>query len=129
MVGDNRSREEQLAEADRMASYSRKTEVAEKAPPIPMPDIAFTVVIPGSCASYAHDIRRFIDAMVFKLEKNVHKGRWEDLSVQEAFQRLMDEVEELQSEIGGNTMKIVMEAADVANFAMIIASIAIERNR
>lgn len=95
----------------------------------PMPDITFTITIPSECAQYAHDIRRFVDAMLFKLEKNAEKGRWETYSVQDAFSLMQKEVEELFRELGGNSMKVVMEAADVANFAMIVASIAVERGK
>ena len=94
-----------------------------------MPSINFVMTIPGEMANYAHEIRRFVDAMVYKLEKNAHKGKWENLSVDEAFKLLRKEVDELQAEVGGNTTKTLLEAADVANFALMVASIAIERGR
>jgi hypothetical protein len=96
------------------------------------PDTLITVRIPSAVASASHDIRRFIDAMMLKLEKNAHKGKWEGLSIDDAFMRLEDEITELRAEVKygpGNSMKTVLEAADVANFALIIASIAIERGK
>lgn len=96
--------------------------VAEKV----VPD-HFTVFLPPEVVQYRDDIRRFVDAMVFKLAKNAHKGRWEDTSVKGAFSLLQKEVEELRAEIGGNMVATLLEAADVANFAMIVGAIAIER--
>jgi NTP pyrophosphatase (non-canonical NTP hydrolase) len=125
MVDDNRS----FGENYFFNHVGERMGIAGKANPTSMPDINFTVTIPGECAQYAHDIRRFVDAMIFKLEKNIDKGRWESYSVEDAFHLLQKETQELFQELGGNSMKVVMEAADVANFAMIVASIAIERNR
>jgi NTP pyrophosphatase (non-canonical NTP hydrolase) len=77
---------------------------------------------------YTNDIRRFVDAMAYKLKKNARKGRWEELSLDAAIAFLEDEVRELKDAMrGGNTVEIVLEAADVANFAMIAASIAIDK--
>jgi hypothetical protein len=61
--------------------------------------------------------------MVYKLAKNAHKGRWEDMSLQEEYDNLVKEVEELRQAMADqNTVEILLEAADVANFALIIAS-------
>jgi hypothetical protein len=73
-------------------------------------------------------LRRFVDAMRFKLLKNAKKGRWEDLSLSETLDRLEIEVQELRAAIQtNNSIEILLEAADVANFAMIAASIAVEK--
>lgn len=77
---------------------------------------------------YEHDIRRFVDAMKYKLRKNAHKGRWETYDQNTAQQLLLDEVEELAEAIKeGNMVEIMLEAADVANFAMMIAVMSMER--
>jgi NTP pyrophosphatase (non-canonical NTP hydrolase) len=94
-----------------------------------MPAISFTVTVPGEMAHYAHDIRRFVEAMVYKLEKNADKGKWEGYTVDHAFKLLEAEVSELREEIGGNSIKTILEAADVANFALMIANIAVERGK
>ena len=61
--------------------------------------------------------------MLYKLEKNAHKGRWESLSLQGEYDKMLAEVEELRQAMEGrNTVDILLEAADVANFALIIAS-------
>lgn len=88
----------------------------------------FTVSLSGEMAKYGPDIRRFVDAMVFKLEKNASKGRWEGYDMGTAFSLLEKEVAELLAEVNSdrNTIKVTLEAADVANFALIIAAMAIE---
>lgn len=87
-----------------------------------------TINLPPETEQYEHDIRRFVDAMVYKLRIHANKGRWEDCNVSDMLPRLKDEAGELeQAIIEGNTMEILAEAADVANFAMIISSITVER--
>lgn len=74
------------------------------------------------------DLRFFQDAMRYKLEKNAHKGRWEDMTVEAALSLLKQEVVELEDAIAkGNNVEIILESADCANFAMIAAVIATER--
>ena len=76
----------------------------------------------------APDLQRFFDAMIYKLRRNAHKGRWDELSLDAAFADLGGEVEELSSAIAsGSTAEILMEAADVANEALIVANIALEQ--
>jgi len=72
------------------------------------------------------DLQRFFDAMVYKLRRNAHKGNWDDLSLDQAFADLGGEVDELASAIAsGSTAEILMEGADVANEALIVANIAL----
>lgn len=117
--------DEDKAAVARAKDYLAKTGVAEKA------TFDFTVKLEGDMIKYGPDIRRFVDAMIYKLEKNAHKGRWEDLSLEDAFMRLTDEVSELKAEVHGdrNMVRTMLEAADVANFALIVAAIAMERGR
>lgn len=112
-----------------MAPYSNPNSGVRPPEPTKLPDLRMVITIPADLADMAQDIRRFLDAMVYKLEKNQHKGRWGELTLEQAFGLLTDEVSELRAEVGGNTMKTILEAADVANFALIIASIAVERGR
>lgn len=75
----------------------------------------------------APDLQRFFDAMVYKLRRNAHKGRWDELSLDGAYADLAGETEELgQAIASGSTSEILMEAADVANEALIVANIALE---
>lgn len=77
---------------------------------------------------YRHDIRRFVDAMLYKLRMHANKGRWEGGTTDKYLKLLRDEVEELAQAVDErNTMEIMAEGADVANFAMIISSIAVEK--
>lgn len=74
----------------------------------------------------APDLQRFFDAMIYKLRRNAHKGHWDHLSLDTAFADLGGEVEELTGAIAsGSTAEILMEAADVANEAMICANVAL----
>lgn len=75
----------------------------------------------------APDLQRFFDAMIYKLRRNAHKGRWNTLTMERAFYDLRGEVEELNGAINsGSTSEILMEAADVANEALIVANIGLE---
>ena len=74
----------------------------------------------------APDLQRFFDAMIYKLRRNAHKGNWDNLSLEGATADLTGEVEELMGAIAsGSTSEILMEAADVANEALIVANIAL----
>lgn len=91
-----------------------------------------TIHIPENCEPYAADIKRFVDAMVYKLRKNAHKGRWEDLGTAEAYQLMCGEAEELRTEIERetpNAYDVTFECADVANFALMISSMVTEKAR
>ena len=77
-------------------------------------------------------VAEFAEAMEEKLSANDHKGGWDRSSVTYLLERLRQEVDELDlaasktcSHCGvahePNTKRIIDEAADVANFAMMIA--------
>jgi len=72
-------------------------------------------------------VLRFAKVMEHKLALNRHKGDREGWSSSDVFSlldRLDEEVEELNDSIGINSIpaaKVIVEAADVANFAMMIA--------
>ena len=68
----------------------------------------------------------FADAMESKLEKNRHKGDregWLKDTPRALFERLKQEVDELHAALadGTDVESVLSEAADVANFAMMIA--------
>lgn len=86
--------------------------------------------LPPEVEQYKHDLRRFIDAMVYKLKVHSKKGRWEDADVVTMLAKMTGEFRELDEAVGnGNLVEIQLEAADVANYALIIASIATERGK
>jgi hypothetical protein len=87
-----------------------------------------TVTLTDDMDIYHDDISKFLDLMVHKLHKNVHKGRWENIKADDAFMLLRAEMKELMTAIlENNKDEAYLECADVANFAMIIASIMRER--
>ncbi len=89
------------------------------------------------------EVAVFAEEMERKLRKNEHKGWWEECSLEYLFERLSEELEELrdivfkEKEKSANTLdyeeqllkpviyadRIREEAADVANFAMMIADV------
>lgn len=85
------------------------------------------ISVPDELDGLRPDLQRFFDAMVYKLRRNKNKGRWEGLNLDNTFHRLEEEVSELKDALKeASTMEILMEAADVANFALIIANIGLE---
>lgn len=87
-----------------------------------------TIELADEMDQYHDDIKQFINLMVYKLQKNVHKGRWEHIDIWDAFWMMQTESGELMRAIRErNIDEIYLEAADVANFAMILASILKER--
>lgn len=91
---------------------------------------SITITLPDGVEQYEQDIRRFVDAMCYKLGVHASKGRWEDLPIDRAVGLMEMEITELRDAIdGNNTIEVLLESADVANFAMIIASIFVERGK
>lgn len=68
-------------------------------------------------------VRWFAEAMEQKLRENDHKGTWEDCDLGYLLTRLTEERRELTRAIGSpaDGAEILKEAADIANFAMMIA--------
>ena len=87
-----------------------------------------TVRIPPELAGYEADFKRFWDGQVFKMRRNSHKGKWEDVPLDRALTGLDGEVAELKDAvINGNVMEIMCESHDVANMALIVAAIGLEK--
>lgn len=84
------------------------------------------IVLPDNVEGLAAPLKAFVDAMVYKLAKNAHKGKWEGIPLTKALELLDGEVVELKEAfITGNTIEIMLESSDVANFALMAANIAI----
>ena len=67
-------------------------------------------------------INWFSRQMKRKMEENSYKGGWGDDSFKGLLESLVEEIEELRGAlINGNKQDIIDEAADVANYAMMIA--------
>jgi len=83
--------------------------------------------IPEEVEQYAPEIRRFVEAMVYKLGVHSKKGKWENVSVIDCLGKLDGEVAELRQAVQrGNMVEELLEAADVANYALIISAKAME---
>lgn len=74
-----------------------------------------------------HEVQVFAAAMERKLRENDYKGGWRHMAPKWLLKRLRQEVKELERRLAEKTAKpkeIASEAADVANFAMMIADTA-----
>jgi NTP pyrophosphatase (non-canonical NTP hydrolase) len=82
-------------------------------------------VLVKQLASLRPEVAAFALAMEDKLRQNDHKGGWDDCSKQYMAMRLTQEREELRDAIarGAPPEEILKEAADVANFAMMVADL------
>ena len=67
------------------------------------------------------EVKAFAAMMEYKLKKNDHKGNFENTDVDFLLKRLKEEVDELEIAIKSESyFEVMLEAADVANFACII---------
>jgi NTP pyrophosphatase (non-canonical NTP hydrolase) len=65
--------------------------------------------------------------MRYKLHVNRKKGKWEGAKISDLFKLLVKEIEELHETVqDGNQIATVLEAADVANYALMIAHVAMK---
>jgi NTP pyrophosphatase (non-canonical NTP hydrolase) len=68
------------------------------------------------------EVVTFADAMEAKLRANDHKSHWSNADLQYLSMRLTQEREELRRAVeNGDPDEVLKEAADVANFAMMVA--------
>lgn len=68
------------------------------------------------------ELALFAQFMETKLKLNDHKGGWEKCSIEDLFTKLQSEVDELRAAIEAEpNLNVAFEAADIANFAMMIA--------
>ena len=76
------------------------------------------------------EVKRFAELMEKNLRKNDHKTQWRSYGITRIrwfFDRLNDEVTELDKALSsGSAQDIADEAADVSNFAMMIADICLK---
>ena len=77
--------------------------------------------------SYGIELARFVTDMAERLEANSHKATWKGMPYFWLIQRVKDELSELEQAIEkGDPWQIIREAADVANFCMMISDCARE---
>jgi len=68
------------------------------------------------------ELNIFSQYMEHKLKLNDHKGGWEEIPTPTLINKLRGELNELEEAIRGEPdLNIMFEAADVANYAMMIA--------
>lgn len=92
------------------------------------PPLHIITTIPPGVEQYAPDIARFVEAMVYKLGVHANKGKWENMPITRALELLRGEEKELTEAVQrGNMVEIMLEAADVANYALITSAIAMEK--
>lgn len=77
------------------------------------------VPLPQSVEPYRHELEDFFRLMVRKLHANRHKGFTKNMDVRVLLGLLRIEVAELQG--AGSQIEAVGEAADIANFALLLA--------
>lgn len=106
--------EEAARETDKLRARVAELEEQAKAPP---PAVA------GPLAAARPIVASFALAMEERMRANDHKGGWKEDAAAALFYRLREESMELQFALGeqGIPTSIRREAADVANFAMMIA--------
>lgn len=94
----------------------------------PPSSATIAISLPPEVAPYAADIMRFVDAMVYKLKVHHKKGKWENVTARDNLRLLDDEILELKEAVhDGNMVEVLLESADVANFALIQSAIAINK--
>lgn len=72
------------------------------------------------------EVQRFALAMEERLKANDHKGGWENCTTSYLWRRLVEESGELEEELAKDLTDgrvVLHEAADVANFAMMLADV------
>ncbi len=82
-----------------------------------------TLNVPDSLAPYAEDIGYFVETMCRKLHTNRHKG-FEKIpgSINNLLNGLRGEVSEIEEAIENESQfDVALEAADVANFSLLLA--------
>ena len=83
---------------------------------------------PGLTEKQLEAVRLFHRLMISVLEANAWKGGWEETDPEDLMQRLEGEVEELRNAVKSRDVRqIAREAADVANYAMMVVDSAFER--
>lgn len=85
--------------------------------------------MPAYKGEYEDVLRPFMDGMRYKLSTNKHKGRaWDEYTLEQLLGRAQEELEELRQAVtGGNRIEVLLEACDVANFCMMIATLALKQ--
>jgi NTP pyrophosphatase (non-canonical NTP hydrolase) len=88
------------------------------------------VEMPPGIEQYNADVTQFVHEMLMKLHYHRHKGHWKDIDIFKALNLLHGEVNELEEAIRNNDYaEVHKEAADVANYALILSSVLRRKNQ
>lgn len=88
------------------------------------------VYIPDTMKEHENDIKFMFDLMVRKLDVNRHKGWLQGVSIDTLMSGILREIEEVKTEIiNENQMSTIIEAADVANFAVLLGVFCLRQSR
>lgn len=87
-------------------------------------------LVPKLSPDQSRQFWTFVGLMQQKLTLNAHKGGWHNCTMTSLFSRLLEETQELQTAMHDRSARVDYEqvhweAADVANFAMMIASLSV----
>lgn len=85
---------------------------------------------PTSMEQYEPQIEFFFSLMLMKLHTNRHKGFGGNTPLREILARLREEIIELEQELdNGDQFSAAVEAADIANFALLLAMRGLDMTR
>ena len=69
------------------------------------------------------EVQWFAERMEVKLRSNDWKGGWRKMTPTEILARIREETDELEDGLRGGAVNVMLEAVDVANFAMMLADV------
>lgn len=82
------------------------------------------IQLPDEAEVYHDELKTFVQGMVNKLVVNAHKGKWEVVGTKRAIELLHGEIYELMAALAFERVEDAMiECNDIANYALIIASV------
>jgi len=88
------------------------------------------VYIPDTMKEHENDLKFMFDLMVRKLDVNRHKGWLKGVTIDTLMKGMMKEIDEVLDEVKNkNQMAAVIEAADVANFAILLGIFSLRMSR
>ncbi len=88
-----------------------------------MANKALTIPLTEELEPFKDDLEFFVQLMVRKLHVNRHKGFAENCDLADLIKGLMKELKEVTDALGeGKQFETIVEAADVSNFAFLLAA-------
>ena len=69
------------------------------------------------------EVQWFAERMEVKVRSNDWKGCWQNMTPTEILARIREDTDELEDVLRGGAVNVMLEAVDVANFAMMLADV------